>query len=96
MGGGKAEGYVLVIEVLYFLLMLSRSPSVTAWPEKMTVITSSGCEYNTDSLPITMEIGRCFSFGLTTSSFNFCLIEFGIPLSAKGLNTLMTRFSFTS
>lgn len=58
MGGGEAEGYLLLIEVLCLLLMQSRSPSETAWPEKTTVIPSSGCVYNTDSLLITTEIGN--------------------------------------
>lgn len=82
-GGGEAEGYLLLIEVLCLLPMLSRSPSETAWPEKPTVFASSGCMYNIDYLLITIEIGTCFSFGLNSFSFNFHLEEFGIPLSAS-------------
>ena len=49
----------------------------------MTVIASSGCMYNTDYLLITIETGTCFSFGQTSSSFNFHLEAFGIRLSAS-------------
>lgn len=82
-GWGQAEGYLLLIEVPCLFLMLGRSPSETAWPEKTTVIASSACMCNTDYLLITVEIGTCFSSGLTSSSFNFHLGEFGIPSPAS-------------
>lgn len=73
---GEAEGYILLLEVLYLLLMMIRSPLETAWTEKKIVIASSVHVYSTDYLLITTEIGTLqfwsdFSFHLEDFRYSF-------------------------